>query len=301
MSEIRFDNRVAVITGAGGGLGRCHALLLASRGAKVVVNDLGGNVAGQGSGSSMADAVVKEIQEAGGTAVANYDSVDTPQGGEGIIKTALDNFGQVDIVINNAGILRDKTFAKLAPEDLEAVLNVHLRGAFYVTQPAFRAMKDQNYGRLIFTTSAAGLFGNFGQSNYGAAKMGLVGLSAALAIEGMKYGIKSNVIAPIARTRMTEEILGELADALDPEHVSAVVAYLCSEECEITHEIISVGGSRYARAFVGVVPGWFAGRDVTPSVEEVRDHMSEILNTDEYIVPKGAGEEMALLGKVLQG
>ncbi len=301
MSEIRFDSRVAVITGAGGGLGRCHALLLAARGAKLVVNDLGGNVTGKGSGSSMADTVVKEIQEAGGTAVANYDSVDTPQGGEAIIKTALDNFGQVDIVINNAGILRDKTFAKLMPEDLEAVLNVHLRGAFYVTQPAFRAMKDQNYGRLVFTTSAAGLFGNFGQSNYGAAKMGLVGLSSALAIEGMKYGIKSNVIAPIARTRMTEEILGELADALDPEQVSVVVAYLCSEDCEITHEIISVGGSRYARAFVGVVHGWFAGRDVTPSIEEVRDNMSEILNTDEYIIPKGAGEEMALLGKVLKG
>ncbi len=301
MSEIRFDSRVAVITGAGGGLGKCHALLLASRGAKVVVNDLGGNVAGKGGGSSMADAVVKEIQEAGGTAVANYDSVDTPQGGEAIVKPALDNFGQVDIVVNNAGILRDKTFAKLAPEDLEAVLNVHLRGAFYVTQPAFRVMKDRNYGRLVFTTSAAGLFGNFGQTNYGAAKMGLVGLSGALAIEGLKYGIKSNVIAPIARTRMTEEILGELANALDPEQISAVVAYLCSEECEITHEIISVGGSRYARAFVGVVPGWFAGRDVTPSIEEVRDNMSEILNTDEYIIPKGAGDEMALLGKALKG
>jgi len=301
MSEIRFDNRVAVVTGAGGGLGKCHALLLASRGAKVVVNDLGGSVAGKGGGSSMADAVVKEIEEAGGTALANYDSVDTPQGGEAIIKAALDGFGQVDIVVNNAGILRDKTFAKLAPEDLEAVLNVHLRGAFYVTQPAFRAMKDRNYGRLVFTTSAAGLFGNFGQTNYGAAKMGLVGLSGALAIEGMKYGIKSNVIAPIARTRMTEEILGALADALDPEQVSAVVAYLASEECELTHEIISVGGSRYARAFVGVVPGWFAGRGVTPSIEEVRDNMSEILNTDEYIIPKGAGEEMALLGKVLKG
>jgi NAD(P)-dependent dehydrogenase (short-subunit alcohol dehydrogenase family) len=274
---------------------------LASRGAKVVVNDLGGTVAGTGGGQSMADAVVKEIEEAGGTAVANYDSVDTPQGGESIIKTALDNFGQIDVVINNAGILRDKTFAKLAPEDLEAVLNVHLRGAFYVTQPAFRVMKEQNYGRLVFTTSAAGLFGNFGQSNYGAAKMGLVGLSGALAIEGMKYNIKSNVIAPIARTRMTEEILGELAELLDPEQVSAVAAYLCSEQCEITHEVISVGGSRYARAFVGVVPGWYAGRDVTPSVEDVRDHMSEILNTDDYIIPKGAADEMALLYKVLKG
>jgi NAD(P)-dependent dehydrogenase (short-subunit alcohol dehydrogenase family) len=174
MSEIRFDNRVAIVTGAGGGLGRAHALLLGSRGAKVVVNDLGGDVSGTGSGSSMADEVVKEIQGAGGMAVANYDSVATPEGGESIVKTALDNFGQVDILINNAGILRDKSFVKLPPEDAELVLNVHLKGAFCVSQPAFRVMKERGYGRLLFTSSAAGLFGNFGQANYGAAKMGLV-------------------------------------------------------------------------------------------------------------------------------
>jgi NAD(P)-dependent dehydrogenase (short-subunit alcohol dehydrogenase family) len=202
MSEIRYDDRVAVITGAGGGLGKTYALMLGARGAKVVVNDLGGSADGTGGGSSMADEVVKEISEAGGTAVANYDSVATPEGGEAIIQTALENFGKCDIVINNAGILRDKSFTKLEPENLEIVLDVHLKGAFYVTQPAFRAMKENNYGRIVMASSGAGIFGNFGQSNYGAAKMGLVGLSNVLAVEGAKSNIKCNTIAPIARTRL---------------------------------------------------------------------------------------------------
>ncbi len=300
MSEIRFDNRVAVITGAGGGLGRCHALLLASRGARVVVNDLGGNVAGKGGGSSMADAVVKEIEEAGGTAVANYDSVDTPQGGEAIIKTALDKFGQVDIVINNAGILRDKTFAKLLPEDLEIVLDVHLKGAFFVSQPAFRVMKDQGYGRLVFTASAAGIFGNFGQTNYGAAKMGLVGLSNVIAIEGQKYNVRSNVIAPIARTRLTEQLLGPFADTLDPELVTPLAVYLCSEICELTHEVLSVGGGRYARAFVGLTPGWFAGKDGRPSAEDIEDHIETIRDPSDYTIPMSAQDELRLLADRLR-
>ena len=180
MTDIRYDGRVAIITGAGGGLGKTYALLRASRGAKVVVNDLGGNADGTGAGTSMADGTVKEIVESGGEAIANYDSVSTPEGGEAITKAALDAFGRVDIVINNAGILRDKTFAKMAPNDLEPVIDVHLKGAFYVTIPAFRAMKERNYGRILFTASAAGIFGNFGQTNYGAAKMGLVGLSNVL-------------------------------------------------------------------------------------------------------------------------
>jgi NAD(P)-dependent dehydrogenase (short-subunit alcohol dehydrogenase family) len=196
MSELRYDGRVAIITGAGGGLGKTYAMLLAARGAQVVVNDLGGAADGTGSGSAMADECVKEITEAGGTAAANYDSVATPEGGESVVKTALDNFGRVDIVINNAGILRDRTFAKLSSEELGIVLDVHLKGAFYVSQPAFRSMKEQGYGRFVFTTSAAGVLGNFGQTNYGAAKMGLVGLSNVLALEGAKYQIKSNVIAP---------------------------------------------------------------------------------------------------------
>jgi NAD(P)-dependent dehydrogenase (short-subunit alcohol dehydrogenase family) len=300
MTQIRFDDRVAVITGAGGGLGRTYALELASRGAKVVVNDLGGRPDGTGASTSMAAAVVKEIGEAGGTAVANHDSVSTPEGGQAIIASALENFGRVDIVINNAGVLRDKTFAKLSREELEIVLDVHLKGAFFVSQPAFRAMKEQSYGRFVFTASAAGIFGNFGQTNYGAAKMGLVGLSNVLAIEGQKNDIKSNVIAPIARTRLTEQLLGPLAEALDPDLVTPLVLYLVSQECPLTHEVFSVGGGRYARVFIGLAPGWFAGKGMKPSVEQVRDHMDVIRNTDGFIIPEGIGDEMRLLAESLR-
>ena len=226
MSDIRYDGRVAVITGAGGGLGKTYALEMARRGAKVVVNDLGGKSDGTGAGHSMADQVVEEIKKAGGEAVANYDSVSTPEGGEGIIQSALNAFGRVDVVVNNAGILRDKTFLKLTPDELGIVLDVHLKGAFYVSQPAFRAMKEKGYGRFIFTSSAAGILGNFGKTNYGAAKMGLVGLMNVLSVEGAKYNIKCNAIAPTARTRMTEELLGPLAPLLDPETVTPPVVYL---------------------------------------------------------------------------
>ncbi|MCP4003608.1 MAG: SDR family NAD(P)-dependent oxidoreductase [bacterium] len=299
MSEIRFEDRVAVITGAGGGLGKTYALELGRRGASVVVNDLGGSADGTGGGSSMADETVKTIIDAGGAAVANYDSVATPEGGEAIIKSAIDNFGKVDIVINNAGILRDKTFIKLEPKDLEAVIDVHLKGAFYVSQPAFRVMKEQGYGRFLFTASAAGIFGNFGQSNYGAAKMGLVGLSNVLAVEGAKYEIKSNVIAPIAKTRLTESLLGPAADALDPSLVTPLSCYLVSEDCQLTHEVISVGGGRFARVFVGLAPGWYAGKDKSVSLEDIRDNLDEIMNDDGYIVPKSIGDEMSILMKTL--
>jgi len=242
MGDIRFDGRVAVITGAGGGLGKSYALELAKRGASVVVNDLGGSTDGTGQSASMADATVKEIVESGGEAVANYDSVATPEGGRAIVQTALDRFGKVDIVINNAGILRDKSFLKLEPRDLEAVLDVHLEGAFFVTQPAFASMKENGYGRIVMTSSGSGIFGNFGQSNYGAAKMGLVGLMNVLAVEGAKYDIKVNTIAPVARTRMTEQILGAVADLVDPAFVTPLVAYLCSDRCSLTHEIFDCGG-----------------------------------------------------------
>jgi NAD(P)-dependent dehydrogenase (short-subunit alcohol dehydrogenase family) len=301
MKDIRFDGRVAVITGAGGGLGKTYALALAARGARIVVNDLGGSADGTGAGSSMADQTVKQIVESGGEAVANYDSVATPEGGEGIVQTALDHFGGVDIVINNAGILRDKTFAKLEPADLETVLDVHLKGGFYVSQPAFRAMKDKGYGRFIFTASAAGILGNFGQTNYGAAKMGLVGLSNVLALEGAKYNIKSNVIAPIARTRLTEQLLGPMAAALDPECVTPLVVYLVSEQCDLTHQIFSVGGGRFARMFVGLTPGWFAGKGAKPAPEEVRDHMDPIRDPQGYIIPDSIADEMKIMLQQLQG
>ncbi|MDG2049723.1 MAG: SDR family oxidoreductase [Myxococcota bacterium] len=291
MTEIRFDDRVAVITGAGGGLGRTYALELGRRGAKVVVNDLGGAMDGTGGGSSMADQVVKEIEEAGGTAVSNYDSVATPEGGESIIQTALDQFGQVDIVVNNAGILRDKSFVKLSPDELEIVIDVHLKGAFYVSQPAFRVMKERGYGRFVHTSSAAGLFGNFGQSNYGAAKMGLVGLSNVLAVEGAKNNIFSNVIAPLAKTRLTEDLLGPMADRVEPDKVTPLVVYLCSEQCQETHSVYSVGGGRFARIFVGLGSGWTKKGD-TPSAEEIAAHFEEIHEPGDFIIPSSIADEM---------
>ena len=301
MSEIRFDERVAIVTGAGGGLGRSHALEFARRGAKVVVNDLGGAIDGTGSGSAAADVVVGEIEQAGGTAVANYDSVSTPEGGEGITQTALDNFGRVDILVNNAGILRDRTFAKMSREEVDGVLDVHLRGAFFASQPAFRAMKEGAYGRIIFTASAAGVFGNFGQANYGAAKMGLVGLSNVLAQEGVKANITSNVIAPIARTRMTEGIMDGLGLKLDPEYVTSMVCYLASEQCELTHEIFSVGAGRYARVFVGLCEGWTDTAAESISVDDVAAHIEEIRDPQGYVIPGGAADEMMAAMKSLKG
>jgi NAD(P)-dependent dehydrogenase (short-subunit alcohol dehydrogenase family) len=291
MSEIRFDGRVAVITGAGGGLGKTYALMLGSRGASVVVNDLGGASDGTGGGSSMADDTVKEIEAAGGKAVANYDSVATPEGGESIIKTAVDNFGKVDIVVNNAGILRDKSFTKLEPSNLEAVIDVHLKGAFFVSQPAFRVMKENNYGRFVFTASGAGIFGNFGQTNYGAAKMGLLGLSNVLAVEGARNNIKCNTIAPIAKTRLTEQLLGGMADHLDPEHVTPLVAYLCSEVCDLTHECFDVGGGRYARIFIGLAKGWTQPKGFA-SPEDIAANLDAIRAEEDYTVPDSIAGEM---------
>jgi NAD(P)-dependent dehydrogenase (short-subunit alcohol dehydrogenase family) len=300
MSEpITFDGRVAIVTGSGGGLGRTYAVELARRGARVVVNDLGGAVDGTGSSESAADRVVAEIAEAGGEAVANYDSVSTPESGEAIVQTALDAFGTVDIVINNAGILRDRSFANMELSEIEAVLDVHLRGAFYVSQPAFKVMKEKGYGRFVFTSSNAGLFGNFGQANYGAAKAGLAGLSNVLAIEGAKYNIKSNAIAPIAKTRMTEELLGPFADMVLPEQVTPMVVYLCSEANEHTHEIFTAGGGRYGRIAIVTNNGWIAGQGEVPSVEEVADHLEEIRDLSEPIVPESIQDEITLLGKLL--
>ena len=301
MTEIGFDGRVAIVTGAGGGLGRTYALELARRGARVVVNDLGGSMDGRGGGSSMADAVVKEIAEAGGQAVASYDSVATVEGGEAIVATAVDRFGKVDIVINNAGILRDKTFVKLAAEDLESVLDVHLKGAFFVTQPAFRLMKENGYGRLLFTSSTSGLLGNFGQTNYGAAKAGLLGLSNVLALEGAKYGITSNVIAPTARTRLTEDLLGPLAERLAPECVTPLVLYLVSEACEVTHEIYTAGGGRYARIFVGLNDGWVKGPGEPATLEEVAANFASIRDPEGYVIPTSTADDLQKVGRVLKG
>jgi NAD(P)-dependent dehydrogenase (short-subunit alcohol dehydrogenase family) len=300
---IDFQDRVAVVTGAGGGLGRAHALLLASRGAAVVVNDLGGSVHGEGASSSAADEVVADIREAGGEAVAEYSSVGTPEGGAAIVAKAVDEFGRIDIVVNNAGILRDRSFANLEWSELQAVLDVHLRGAFYVTRPAFRRMKESGYGRIVMTSSASGLFGNFGQANYGAAKAGLVGLMNVLKLEGAKYNIKVNAIAPIAHTRMTEEFLGELADRFDPASVAPVVAYFCSEECELSGDIWSVGGGSVSRIFVALADGYFQHPDSEGplTIEDVADNLNLIRSEDGYIVPYSSQDEFAKLGPRLMG
>lgn len=289
------------MTGAGGGLGRAHALELGRRGARVVVNDLGGAVDGTGGSESAADRVVTEIVDAGGEAIANYDSVSTEAGGEAIVQSALDAFGTVDVVVNNAGILRDKSFANMTMAEVEAVLDVHLMGGFHVSSPAFKVMRENAYGRFVFTSSASGLFGNFGQANYGAAKAGLVGLSNVIAIEGAKYNIRSNAIAPIARTRMTEDLLGPFADKVAPEQVTPMVVYLCSEANEFTHEVFTVGGGRFGRVFIGTNRGWFAGPGEVPSVEEMSEHIDEIRDLSDYVIPLNNSDEIMLLGQMLAG
>ncbi|MBL8776101.1 MAG: SDR family oxidoreductase [Acidimicrobiales bacterium] len=290
MADIGFDNKVAIITGAGGGLGREHALLLASRGAQIVINDLGGTVDGSGEGTEgPAHTTAKEINDLGGVAVADTNSVATPEGGEAIVQTAVDAFGKVDIVINNAGILRDKAFHNMTPDLLEPVLDVHLKGAFYVTRPAWKLMREQNYGRVINTSSNAGILGNFGQTNYGAAKMGLVGFTRVLAVEGARNNIKANAIAPIARTRMTEELLGPLAEKLDPALVSPLVAFLAHEDCDVSGEIYSAAGGRIARMFIGLTHGYY---NPELTLEDVRDHWDEIRSEEGYITPSSLSDEL---------
>ncbi|MEM9517041.1 MAG: SDR family oxidoreductase [Actinomycetota bacterium] len=297
MSDLGFDGKVAIITGAGGGLGKQHALMLAQRGALIVVNDLGGSVDGTGSDKGAAQLVVDEITAAGGEAVANTDSVSTREGGEAIVQSAVDAFGRIDIVINNAGILRDKAFHNIDPDHIDAVLDVHLRGAFHVTRPAWPIMREQGYGRIVSTSSAAGIFGNFGQSNYGAAKMGLVGLTNVLAVEGAKYNIRANAIAPLAFTRMTEDLLGPLGERLQPELVSPLVTYLVHESCEATGRIFSVGGGRVAEVFIGETQGYTNTDNLTP--ENLRDNWETVEDRKGFEVPASIAEETGMFLKAL--
>ncbi len=298
MPEVRLDGRVAVVTGAGGGLGRSHALELARRGAYVVVNDLGGTLDGEGSSASAADRVVAEIASPGGGAGPNDDRVATPVGGDAIIQTAIDAFGRVDVLVNNAGILRDKAFHKMDAALIDQVIDVHLKGAFYVTQPAFRRMREQRYGRIVSTSSASGLFGNFGQANYGAAKAGLAGLTRVLAIEGAEHGITANAIAPIAQTRMTEGILGELSSKVSPNQVSPLVAYLASEECSVNGHIYSVAGGRIARIFMGETSGVVLDEN---TAEAVLAHIAAIdeLDPTRFHEPASLDAETTIIAKAL--
>lgn len=271
-SGVRFDGRVAIVTGAGAGLGRIYALELARRGAKVVVNDLGGTRDGAGEGSrGPADDVVEEIKALGGQAVASYDSVATAEGGEAIVDTAVQAFGRVDILINNAGILRDKTLAKMEPAEWAAVMSVHLDGAYYVTRPAFLKMRENGYGRIVVTSSGSGLFGHFGQSNYGAAKMGLVGFMNALKLEGDRSNIRINAIAPLAATRLTEDVLPpEMFKEVRPDLVAPLVLFLCSESCRVSGAIYNAGMGHFSRVAVVTGRGVTLGEDgMPPRAEDV--------------------------------
>jgi NAD(P)-dependent dehydrogenase (short-subunit alcohol dehydrogenase family) len=283
--------RVAVVTGAGGGLGRAHALTFAKHGAKVVVNDLGGSADGTGAGSSMADKVVDEIKAAGGEAVANYASVADAEGAGSIIKTAIDAFGKVDIVVNNAGILRDTSFVKMDDANWDLVMQVHVKGAYYVTKAAWPHFREQSYGRVVMTASASGLYGNFGQTNYSTAKMGLVGFGQTLALEGEKYNIKTNIIAPVAASRMTESLMPPPVLAkLQPEMVSPLVVYLCSEKCDANGEIYEVGAGAVSRIELLRSKGIALNPDNGLTVEQIAENWEQINNMDDAQIVRSIGE-----------
>jgi NAD(P)-dependent dehydrogenase (short-subunit alcohol dehydrogenase family) len=294
MSELRYDGRVAIVTGAGHGLGRQHALELAARGAKVVVNDLGGDRTGAGASAGPAQDVVEEIKKNGGEAVANPDNVATEDGARAIVQTALDAFGKLDILINNAGILRDKSFKNMSPEVFDSVLAVHLRGSFLVASAAWPHLRDNNYGRIVNTSSPAGIYGNFGQANYATAKMGLIGFTKTLGQEGAKYNIKANAIAPVAATRMTEDLLpADFLGKLGVEKVTPLVAYLVHESNEETGQVYTVGGGRIAKIFIGEGPGYGTNEEI--SAELVRDNWDAINAREPLAFHKNPAEQMGPL------
>ncbi|WP_327439696.1 SDR family oxidoreductase [Pseudomonas donghuensis] len=300
---IRLDDKVVIVTGAGGGLGRAHALLFARHGARVVVNDLGGSTHGEGASVSAADRVVAQIREAGGTALANHDSVTD---GQRIVEQALDSFGRVDVVINNAGILRDKTFHKMEDSDWEQVYQVHLEGAYKVTRAAWPHLREQNWGRVIFTASTSGIYGNFGQANYGAAKLGLYGLTRTLAIEGRKHGILVNAIAPTGGTRMTEGLIPpQVFEQLKPELVSPLVVYLGSDDCQDSGGLYEVGGGwvgkvRWERSLgVGFDPReGFSPEDIAANWQQIGDFDNAVHPQDSL---QALQQMMANLQKYPQG
>jgi NAD(P)-dependent dehydrogenase (short-subunit alcohol dehydrogenase family) len=303
MESLRFDGRVAVVTGSANGLGYCYAIGLAARGAAVVVNDIGGGTDGRGRSTSPADKVVAEIVAAGGRAVASYDSVATRVGGQSIIDRAMEAFGRVDIVINNAGILRNAPFESLTDEQIDAVIDTHLKGLFYVSQPAYRLMKAQGYGRFVFTSSGAGMFGNGWQANYGAAKAGTTGLMQVLAIEGRKHGVLANGIIPGAITRLNDDVDPELlAEAarlaaplmgrMTPEFVLPLVLYLASEQCASSQNLYSAVGGRFALVFPGITRGWMSPVDRPATPEEVAAHLGQIEDLSHFMRSRGTLDDL---------
>jgi NAD(P)-dependent dehydrogenase (short-subunit alcohol dehydrogenase family) len=314
MTQVRFDGRVAIVTGAGGGLGRTYALELAKRGASVVVNDLGGTFDGRGSSHSMADNVVEEIKQAGGKAVASYDSVSTAAGGEAIVAKAVEAFGRVDALINNAGTLRNAPFDELPDATIDTMLDVHLKGAFYVTRPAYRVMKQQKYGRILFASSAAGMLGNDEQAAYGAAKAGTVGLMNVLSQEGKAHNVFCNALMPTAASRMGEGMAqwqmehfgalhqtaaSDIGNSMNPEFVTPLVVYLVSEACQSTHAIYSATMGRYARVFIGMTHGWMGPRDKPASVDDVAAHFDQVSRSEQYFIPASLSDEFVhLIGRM---
>ncbi|KQM65603.1 3-oxoacyl-ACP reductase [Sphingomonas sp. Leaf17] len=298
MSAIRFDNRVAIVTGAGGGLGRAYALELARRGARVVVNDLGASRDGSGQ-SDAAQAVVEEITAAGGMAMANGGSVTEYDQMAEMVARARDAWGGVHILINNAGILRDKSFAKMDPADFEFVVRVHLVGSAFATKACWDVMREQNYGRVLMTASSSGLFGNFGQANYGAAKLGLAGLAKTLHLEGTKTNIRVNTIAPVAGTRMTEGLFPtEAFEAFAPDKVVPAALYLVSEDAP-SNAIVGAGAGVFQCSYVTLTQGqMLVGDDLTP--EGVAAHWDRITDRTGEILPQSGAEQTMLIGKTLQ-
>mmetsp|Transcript_23149 Transcript_23149/g.40987 ORF Transcript_23149/g.40987 Transcript_23149/m.40987 type:complete len:303 (-) Transcript_23149:206-1114(-) len=298
MSELRFDGKVAVVTGAGNGLGKAYALLLGARGAKVVVNDLGGSTTGEGSDTRAADLVVEEIKKAGGEACSNYDSVEF---GDKIIKTAVDTYGRIDILINNAGILRDVALHKMTQKDYDLIMTVHMLGTYKTTRAAYDHMRAQKYGRIINVASAAGLYGNFGQTNYAAAKLGILGFTQAVALEGASKNILANCIAPLAGSRMTETVMPkEMVDALRPEFVAPVVAYLAHESCETSGKVFELGAGwvaqlRWQRSKGGVLP---AGQASPEGVASIWDKVTDFDNEPEY--PESTNDSLSPVMEALE-
>jgi NAD(P)-dependent dehydrogenase (short-subunit alcohol dehydrogenase family) len=300
MTDIRFDGKVAIVTGSGGGLGRQHALELARRGAKVVVNDLGGSMDGSGGGSEAANKVVEEIKALGGEAIANGSSVTDDAGVALMVKHAMDAWGRIDILVANAGVLRDKTFSKMEIADFEFVLDVHLMGTVKPAKAVWEIMREQNYGRIVCTTSSSGLYGNFGQSNYGAAKLGIIGFMNTLKLEGQKNNIHVNAIAPVAATRMTENLMPpEILEKLKPEYVTPGVVFLCSDEAP-TGCVLTAGGGAFALAQIVETEGVYLGEGGL-SVEEVRDNWAKITDPTGQQAYKAGGEQSGKFFRKMQG
>jgi NAD(P)-dependent dehydrogenase (short-subunit alcohol dehydrogenase family) len=297
---IDFAGQVVIVTGAGRGLGRLYAMEIARRGGSVVVNDLGGTMHGAGSDSSVADRVVEEIERGGGNAVASYESVASPEGGEAIVRTAVDRFGRLDAVVSNAGIFNSVPFDELSQADWRCMLSVHLDGGFHLSQPAFRVMKTQGYGRFVFIVSSAGLFGQPLEAHYAAAKAGLLGLTNVIAIEGAQHGILANTVLPFGYTRMVTDTVPDpkyleesgFLNAIQPELVVPIVVFLASRACQLTHHNYSACAGRFARVFVGLGEGWLAKPGSTPTADDIAAHLNDVSSTEPFTVPTSIFDEV---------